>query len=276
MTVIRKSLAAICVAGLTISATPSFAAENARTAGAHTALSDEQGASIKKYMEDHPGDLVGAEKLIISYGGAPLDVTMNGIEEPMTAAEAAIVSERRNASYRPDRDNRAVSPMAIPVDAFDVKFSFVPIGQFKVLATGTWNFRDNFVGTGLPDDYASVQLDGPCITAGETLSHSYRYDNVETANGTYLQDAGLSSKAPIVGIRDTTSGFATSNDHGVVTTEVEGHCGPSVWKGAFAYEHNQGGGSMVSISAGIGALSVSYSGSVLHLQKSTQIVEYTP
>lgn len=265
--------AALLTAALLLGVTPSAMADV--KSGHASAIDNHEGEKIKQYMSDHPGDLVGVDNLIQKFGGPALEVQINKDPRTYTAAEAK--EELRRLEKLPiTQASGDATTMDVPVDAFDVAFSFVPIGGFHTLATGTWNFRDNYIGTGSPDDIAAIHLDDNCVRAGETLSYAFRYDGTETEGSTYLKDSGVNTASPVVGVRDTTSGFGMNTDNGVVTTDVINYCGPVTWRGAFTFEHNQGGGEVLGVSAGFAFLNVSYGGTPLTLQKSTQIVEHTP
>lgn len=239
-----------------------------------TGLTASEGKDVQEYLENHPLDYEGLEKLIVKSGGAPLSLSMNGIEGKVSGQQASEISRSREAAYDHQLSRSAVngiSPMAaIPLDAFDTTAAFVPIGVNTWVAHGTWNFRDNFVGTGDPDDIAALHLSEMCLEPGEVRHEAFRYDGTETAT-TYLKDAGLSTNSPIVGVRDSTSGHASNTDHGYVQADLRARCGPTDWQTQFTFEHNQGGGSVLNVSAAFGLLSVSYNGSPMTLQKSSQI-----
>ncbi|WP_141658781.1 hypothetical protein [Carbonactinospora thermoautotrophica] len=85
----------------------------------------------------------------------------------------------------------------------------------------------------------------------------------------YLKSSNLNNKAPIFGVRDHEVGFVSQADHGYMGVTLSKTCrGAREVAAAFDYEANQGG-SVMSVSAGWGGLSVSYSNQGLTLQKGT-------
>lgn len=269
---LKSTLAGLaCVAALA-AATPAQATESDHLKP--TGLTAAEGRAVAKHLEKNPLDLAGAEELVLKAGGDPLSVSLNGVDHPVSAQEANEISRARNEAFERQQSQSGdpePSLMAVPIDAFDVAATFVPIGTHTWVAHGTWNFRDNYVGTGDPDNIAALHVSKQCIELGEIRHGSFRYDGTKT-NASYLRDAGLSTNTPVVGVRDRTFNHMSNSDNGFVQADLIGRCGPTDWKTQFTYEHNQGGGDVLGVSAGWGFLNVSYGGSPMTLQKSTQVV----
>lgn len=240
-------------------------------------LTRSESARISAFADAHPFDFAGLDRLVLDATGKHLTMSVNGVAGELTGTEAQAVYDRRKATFertQQAKDSGAL-PLAVPVDAFTVTVAFIPVygppPTYKV--RGTSNFRDNYVNGSAPDDYGSVGLKLPsCYDIVSTTAVSYNYRNQVTYGVTYLQEGGLGSNAPIVGVRDRTSGFVMNADHMVMDVVAKAYgasCGPARIGAQFRYEHNQDGGSVLSVSAGFGFLSVSYGGGGSHLQKST-------
>ncbi|WP_147305975.1 hypothetical protein [Subtercola boreus] len=236
------------------------------------------------YVDEHPNDLAGIESLTNRlYQAKPLSVSIDGSAESYSGREAQAILNRKAAlpSNAPLQSKSLSAKRAVPVDAFSVAFTFIPrpnTGSVQFAAYGTWNFRDDYVNGSAPDDFASnrLSIDSSCVSINNTLSKTYTYDNVVT-QASYLYDSGLGvTNAPIVGLRDAASGFKLNVDHGYVMTQMNQFpCGPTTVRGAFTYEHNQDGGSVIGVTASFAGFGVSYNGNPTTLKKSSGIVSRT-
>lgn len=240
-------------------------------------------AAIANYEKEHPLDIGGLSDLVRSMTGLEIPVTLNGVDGTLTGDQAQAVMDARHEAHLRSQSTRAVSPLSVPVDAFTVGFSWVPlIGDPNkdpgFYAHGIWNFDDAYVNGSAPDDMAGIQLNmnSACHSIVSTYSQANYYDGTYAgADATYLKESGVSSFAPVVGLRDQATNFMLNVDHGTVDTLVDFSCGPNTIQGAFTYEHNQDGGSVIGVSAGWGAFNVSYSGNPSTLQKSSSIADLT-
>ncbi len=141
-----------------------------------------------------------------------------------------------------------------------------------VKAHGTWEFDPKYVNGSAPDDFAAMQLK---LAPGQRIRNTTwaTWDGLDKLTDVgYLKDSGVTTGAPIVGLRDgmTKDGFSLNVRKGVVDTVVEGGSGQV--GAAFAYEHNQDGGAVMSVSAAWGAFGVTYTGNESHMRKSMQPV----
>ena len=92
----------------------------------------------------------------------------------------------------------------------------------------------------------------------------------------FLSDANVGAKAPIWKVNDFMSGFVmqAKNITASVVLKKSGCSGSQSVQSAWRYEANQSG-TLSSISAGFGILSVSYSGSTLSVQKSSSVMNFS-
>jgi hypothetical protein len=247
---------------------------------AQQAIYDDQYKQVREYEIANPEDLVGAEALMNRLYGGKLQISLNGIDRLLSAAEAQAIMVKRATTpvgaQRRVAPAAAAAPAAVPVNAFSVAFMFQVVPsttEYTWGAYGTWNFRDDYVNGSAPDDIAANRLTTECMRIGTTEVFTYDYTGAQTHQG-YLLDAGLNTNSPIVGVRDTVSGFVMGADHGTVYTPVWVGCGPAVIQGQFTYEHNQDGGAVASVSAGFGGFGVSYSGGSIALQQSSGVVDF--
>lgn len=233
---------------------------------------EEQNAEIDRFGREHPQDLAGLERLVEKYTGQKTQVSVNGVDGMLTGEQAQKVLDGRRAAWKKadEQGGEATVMGAVPVDAFNVGVQFVPVvgPPRRIKARGTWDFRDNYVNGSNPDDMSStsVKLQG-CMRIISTTTLTYDYQGNQTANAAYLKDSGLSSGAPISGIRDRVSGFVTNFDHGFTEVLVQNDCAAGQIGAAYAFEHNQDSNAGLSASAGWGFLSISYSNTTPALQK---------
>jgi hypothetical protein len=274
---LRSVTIAVAVA-LAVSAPASASASTAQ-AGApqgFRGLEPSQLAALNEYTLAHPLDLVGQASLVKSFIGVDLRYSASGpganSRGNLSAAEAQRMMAHSNKGVSGPTTND------LKPDTFSVTVTLIPVQgpPPSWIVRGQWDFRDDFVGTGAPDDFMSPAFSAPGCS-GVHITHllaiPWDVNGGMHIDADYLQDSGLTTLAPIDGLHDRTSAFMTNIDHGFydATFGLFG-CGSDftgVVGGAFSYEHNQGGGSVVSISASFAGLSISYNGGPLSLRKST-------
>ncbi|SMD23092.1 hypothetical protein SAMN05660733_07101 [Lentzea albidocapillata] len=221
--------------------------------------------------------MAGLERLVEKYTGQKTQVSVNGVEGMLTGEQAQRVLDGRRAAWKladkqgVDKQRPDAQVMgAVPVDAFNVSVQFIPVvgPPRRIKARGNWDFRDNYVNGSNPDDMSSVsvKLQG-CMRILGTTTLTYDYRGNQTANAAYLKDSGLSTGAPISGIRDRVSGFVTNFDHGFTEVLVQNDCAAAQIGAAYAFEHNQDSNAGLSASAGWGFLSIAYTNITPALQK---------
>jgi hypothetical protein len=233
---------------------------------------------VIRYASENPTDYLGIDQVARREFGTPLRFTLNGVHGEVSAVIAQQILDdrhRRRQVWAASQQGRESAP---PVDAFTVGFFWAPTTGGVGFATGTWDFRDNYVNGSAPDNIGTIGVQlNDCLQIGRTTITARYYDGRPAGpNVAYVRDAGLNG-SPVVGVRDQTSAFQQNADNGAVTTTVEKKkgCGPTSTRGQFIYEHNQDGGSILNISVGFGLLSISYSGGTTSLQKSAGPVGFT-
>lgn len=223
--------------------------------------------ALTEYAEQNPRDFVGINALAEKEFGTSIQFSVSNVDGPVDAQTADMLS---NQKVLPPG---MVTPLSVPVDAFGVVGYWLPTTGRVATYMGTWDFRDDYVNGSAPDDFASIMFDwsSNCLIMTNTTWNSYYYDGVRTTDSTmYLKDGGIGG-SPITGLRDATSGFKLNVDHGHMSATVTRKlgCNAQPFGAQFAYEHNQDGGSAVSVSASfLGGLSIGYSGSPSSMQKS--------
>jgi len=265
-----------------VASPPAIAAPESSAPSRDALDADRQWAEMREFIHENPLDFVGIDELAYKYTGRHVITSVSGAGQNLNAEEVMVILEARAALPSGTRpQSKVVQPLAVPVDAFTTTFSWIPrpnTGNFPYAAYGTWDFRDDFVNFSPADDTASNSWSSTlpdCQTITGNHVATYQYDGVETTGVGWIRDQGASTRAPIAGIRDDVSGFVGNADHGYLLTDMENSCGPSTMQGQFIYEHSQDGGSVVGVSAGWGALSVSYSGSPSTLQKASNLATRT-
>lgn len=164
-------------------------------------------------------------------------------------------------------------PMAWPSNAYTVAVAVVTSGptDTTVSLAGGWNFRDEFLGQGAPVDIAALMINKSCGTWGTYSSTTRTYTGASTNRGT-LRGGGTGTSGPVWNIADYISNHRSYADNGTVSAVYNRkNCTTSERRsiqGEFVYEANDGG-SVVSVSAGFGGFSVSYSSSGATMTKSS-------
>jgi hypothetical protein len=186
---------------------------------------------------------------------------------PDELREALVAAGATDVSISPARsDAGRVAQTKVPSDAFTVSSLWADYtgsaGKKHVVFYGFWNFRDEFIGTGDPNDGSAVQLDGfntRCWTkvSADVVVKDYRGD--VHGHGIMRTDAQQKS---VFGIDDRTSDFMMLTDNGIHAVDMRrDKIGCNARRAAsYFYEHNLGGGGW-SASLSMAAFSLSYSGS---------------
>ncbi|NLU82153.1 hypothetical protein [Rhodococcus sp. HNM0569] len=227
----------------------------------------EPANAVVEYAEQNPRDFVGINALAEKEFGTSIQFSVSNVDGPVDAATADMLSNQKTLPPG------TIEPSAVPIDAFGVVGYWLPTAGRAATYMGTWDFRDDYVNGSEPDDFASIMFDwsSSCLAMTSTTYNSYYYDGTRTTDSTmYLKDGGISG-APITGLRDAVDGFQLNVDHGHMSATVTRKlgCDAQPFGAQFAYEHNQDGGSVLSVSASfLGGLSISYGGAPSTLQKS--------
>ncbi|UOW00319.1 hypothetical protein LG314_00575 [Agrococcus terreus] len=238
-------------------------------------VADRNERIIDAYVASHPDDYEGLDALVFELTGQHIDVTINGVDGELSASEAQTIVDARNEA-RPAVVDGDVSIQSIPSDAFTVSMVRTPISTWNAQFRGSWNFRDDYVnGDGRPD-FASLGFRIPsCVSIGSHTSATYLWNNTATSSSN-LRSSNVGADAPIWNVFDNISGFQRSNDHGNVTVRLTNRCGTVQYgnQAAFNYEANIGGANVLSLSAGIGFISASYSGGAQAYERGTSAITF--
>lgn len=269
------SVAAAMIGAFLASAMPSQASSNS------TSIRDVRNAEIIAYQDAYPDDLVGLDALVRKYTGKSIQVGFSGMKGALNASQAESHLRAWLASEPVSQSGAAlavhgsaVTPMALPSNTFTAWIVETPLMGPPAQAryNGRWDFKDSFAGQSSPVDVAALEFDMPsCMHMINHSVSTFSVTGVNTGLGS-LRTANVAAKAPIWNIADRTSGFQNLADRGSAGVTVQKYCTGSTSVAAdFSYEFNQGG-SVISVTAGWGFLSVSYSGTHQHLQKGSSII----
>lgn len=264
---IRPAL--IAGAAAAVFGTAPFASANTVTGSAQNPVSAQDAKinqAIVGYQNAHPDDLAGLDRLVFHYTGRHIEVTGNGMHGTLNGVQAQpYLDAARTADARIDAraaGRKAPTPAAGGIPAFSVNVTAVPLvgPPYTMRITGSWQFPDAWAGQGSPVDEASLGFTTlpTCMHQSGYGVNTYTYANKSTNLG-YLENANLGSSAPIWAIKDGEVGFVAQAGRGNVSVVLSNYCGAKQQYGAtFNYAANQGG-SVTSVSASYGLLSVGYS-----------------
>lgn len=246
------------------------AASTATAADASQVSSSARDAKINQeiigYQNDHPGDLAGLDKLVFHYTGRHVEVAGNGIRGVLNGVQAQPYIDAANkADARIDAaaaGRKVLVPAAGGIPAFSINVAAVPLvgPPYTMRITGSWQFPDAWAGQGSPVDEASLGFTAlpTCMHQNAYSVNTYTYQMKSTNLG-YLENANIGSSAPIWAVKDGEVGFVAQAGRGNVSVVLANYCGAKQQYGAtFNYAANQGG-SVTSVSASYGLLSVGYS-----------------
>jgi len=224
----------------------------------------------------HPGDYVGLDREAVKATGTHAIVGTNERPGEVTPSRATTFMRRYGGGSTTPIPLGGIPSFSLGVAATATGTGVVPRGKpLPYIVTGSWNFPDSWAGQASPTDEATLQFDMPsCVHMSNFRSATYTYKNGST-NLAFLKSSNVNNKAPIWSVSDKQSGFVAQADHGTVSLQLDNTCGKAVSVGAdFSYEANQGG-SLVSVSAGWGFLSLSYSSGGLRRQQGTSPIYFT-
>jgi hypothetical protein len=221
------------------------------------------GKANDTYQANNPHDWSGLSRLWARYGVQMLSVSdqQYGIERATPAQADALIASASGG----------VTTYGLSSSDFSVTGAIGYITSTgEYLVQGQWNFRDDFVNGSDPDDIALLSVRSNCYKIRGTYWTIYDYQNNLYTSLGYIKKAEVDGDVA-VGIDDKTSGFRLLNDHGNVRhfMRSKGSCYTRDFTAAFAYEHNQDGGSLGGLSLSLGVISVSYGGSPAVFEKST-------
>lgn len=223
-----------------------------------------------EYAQANPEDYAGIDALSQKLFGTRYYVLLPGEKEEVTGKQAAA---KKAFIDRTSDDKYGI--LSLPVDTFGITVARSTVST-GVYVTGSVTFKSTYAGQEAPHDVASLQFAAPsCITLS---NHGIGTSSTSgaTTNVGYLSDANVANKAPIWRINDHTVGFSNQahRSSAYVLLRKSGCSGSQSISAAHRYEHNKNG-SLASISASWGRLSLGYSGSPQTLQKSSSVMNFT-
>lgn len=228
---------------------------------------------VAEYSAKHPHDYVGLEQAILAAGGDSVTFAVEG-HGSTSAAEAQRLYDRAVSAEQSSDD---VEPFDVPANAFNVTGSWYHIqdqyGEWWN-ATGTWNFRDDYVNGSDPGDASGIAASVPdCwVNDGEWID-AYDYQGNHYGGAMIRQNAGLTSS--VYDVDDATSGFKLLTDNGSHTVSFKRYssgCAGQPLQARYYFEHNQDGGGGWSFGISLAGFSLNYSsGAPPRLQKATQV-----
>ncbi|MGH3814055.1 MAG: hypothetical protein ACRDUV_16655 [Pseudonocardiaceae bacterium] len=245
-----------------------------------TAAAEDKPANMRlaqvaaEYSTQHPHDYVGLERAIVAAGGDSVSFAVAG-HGSTSAIEA---QQRYEQALRYEQARGDTRSLRIPPDSFDVSGTWYHIqdqtGEWWN-ATGTWNFRDDYVNGSDPGDASGLAAevpecwvnDGEQIFAADYQGNRYRGPLIR-------KNAGLTES--VYDVDDATSGFALLTDNGTHTISFKRHspgCEGQPLQARYYYEHNQDGNAGGwSFNISIAGFSVGYSSAPPPaLQKASQV-----
>lgn len=223
---------------------------------------DELSESDKEFIEfveSHPGEYAAQDQLAQELFGSRLYVQFEGLEREVTGERASVIVD----------DTKTMGGLPPDIFAASISRSSISSGMW---VGGHTTFRSDWAGQAAPYDVGSLQFSAPsCVTL-----NSHAIATSPRSSLGFLSDANVGAKSPIWKVNDYMSGFVmqAKNITASVVLKKSGCSGSQSISSAWRYEANQSG-SLSSISAGFGFLSISYSGSTLSVQKSSSVMNFS-
>ncbi|MFE7503797.1 hypothetical protein [Promicromonospora sp. NPDC057488] len=212
------------------------------------------GLSFVEYMRANPGDWEGAAALVESYGGS-INIS-DGTGRSVTPDEAADLSNRLPSGV--------AGPLDWPANAFTTLVSVVDLGSFDpntVQIYGEWNWRDDFIGQGSPEDIASLQLNKNCGTYSNYFGSAATWNGFFTTDRLSLRSGGTGTAGPVWNVYDQVSNFENLTDRGMLGVDYDISSCPANVKESLQAEtlfEGNDGGTVVSVSIAWGLINIGY------------------
>ena len=292
--VLAASALATSVSSANAASTTSKSHVSSNTDAAHRIVAARQ-KKLGKYLATHPHDVVGYAKLAKAEGASSVRVTsqelgLYGVSPETYQAAYNRMMERAKAS--PERPSSGIPANAFTVDGSityyppkDVGTTIVP-EHFSLWGEMDVNTGSTYQGAGSPDDVSALATkDASCwkLTNDATTatwfdgnkvhdvssSNAYRYEVAQDHSTWKIQDQSHLDTGWIP--QTVVTGWEYWPANGGTTAASS--CRAKQWQANYFYDHNQGGGSTISIGVSILKLTVGYSGSgQLELKKSSGIM----
>ena len=261
------ALGVVCAALTAVSAAPLSPASAATKT--EKPANERLAAVVAGYSAQHPGDYVGLDRAIRAHGGDSVRFAVAGHGSASARTAQRLGARAQSRSRTKDCD--------LPCDAFGVGGAWYHVqDQFGEWwnATGTWNFRDDYIGAGDPGDASGIRAQVPScwVNDGEFIYAKDYQGNTFPDGGLIRQDADLSSS--IYEIDDQTSGFKMLTDNGSHTLSFRRNksgCDGEPLQARYKYEHNQDGGGSWSLGFSFLGFSLNYTDIPPRLEKATEV-----
>ncbi len=232
-----------------------------RTTRSDDVSEQEFDARFAEYVAEHPGDWAGLNRLVDSMGG-PLQVAGEGgarispdslghldLFTPM-AGENVLDAQMGIQAWEPN--------------AFSVVMAWGLSGpdDSTVSLTGAWDFRDDLLYQGAPEDIGGLSVSEDCgLWGGYTAATWKGGSTVTEYDLVSLRESGIGERGPVWNVQDSVKDFVNQADSGatsaVYDTSTCTASEKSQLQASYAYEGNDGG-SVLGVSIGWGAFTVSY------------------
>lgn len=262
---------AALMAGLGIAAAPASAVpeQTSEIAAAPVAALSPSDQQFIEFVEANPGDYAAHDRLAQKLFGSRVYVKFEGAKKEVTGDVASrLIAQSQTSEVAPLGD---VGIASLPID------TFTPTISRSAISSGMWvaghtTFRNDWAGQASPHDVGSLQFSAPgCVVLA---NHAIATSPLGGLG--YLHSANVTAKSPVWRINDHMNGFVmqAKNVTASVVLQKSGCSGSQSISAAWRYEANQVG-SITSISASFGSLSIGYSGSPLKIQKSSSVLNFT-
>lgn len=238
---------------------------NANTVTAD-AVTTDLSQELIEIIESNPTDYAGIDMISRELTGQHYWVKLPGLAGEVTGTEATNILATTNNQKTP-RAN-------LPIDTFSIAIGRATVAS-GVYVTGSVIFKSTYAGQAAPFDYSSLQFNIPdCMSLTGHSIKTYSGTGALTGLG-FLSNANLANDAPIWRIDDKVSGFTNLAHRSAASVLVSksGCSGASTVQAAYIYEHNQVG-TVSSVSASFGILSLVYSNTPLKLKKSSSVMTW--
>lgn len=242
-------------------------AATASAAGASPTSSEDQDIvsdwSFVDYMRANPGDWEGAVALVESHGGS-VEISDNVGRSIAPNEAAALSAAGEGPRFKAAQAVGEVSPLDWPSNAFTTLVAVVDMGAANpdvVQLYGEWNWQDDFIGQGSPEDIAALRVNKSCGTYSNYFASAATWNGSFTTTRASLRSGGVGEAGPIWNVHDDVKNFENLTDRGMIGVDYDLSSCPAGTKGSLqaetVYEGNDGG-TVLSVSIAWGLFSVDY------------------
>lgn len=231
-----------------------------------------QDLTFNEYMRAHPGDWEGAAALVEELDGS-VAIKANG--RTVTPQEAAVLSRSMVDPPVPVVPHRGgaggTGVLDWPVNAFTVLVALIyspgdPGGppdarDPSMNVYGEWDWQDDFIGQGSPEDIAAIRVNKSCGTWSNYYGAAATWNGPTFSDRVTLRSGGTGTAGPIWNVHDRVTNFENLTDRGMIWADYDIASCPSDVKDSMQAEvvfEGNDGGSVLNVSIGWGLFDVSY------------------